>query len=378
MSGPLSGVRVVEVAGIGPVPFAAMLLADLGADVVRVDRPGTTTDQAARADVVNRGKRSVLADLKDANDLVFVRDLLEGADVLLEGMRPGVMERLGLGPDACLDRNPGLIYARMTGWGQTGPLAQVPGHDLNYIAVTGALWAIGRPEEPPSIPLNLLGDYAGGSLFLVVGILAALHQRTISGRGQVVDAAMVEGTAVLTTLVSALRAAGQWHDERGANLLDGAAPYYTVYECADGRYLSVGAIEEPFYADLVFRTGFVGHGDLDGVTPTLDHDETLPRGRELWVEQRAEWAALFRTRTRDEWVTLLATSDACVQPVLDWNEAPKHPQLAARDAFIEVDGILQPAPAPRFGGTPASTPRRPPLPGEHHDEVRRELYGTVG
>ncbi|HEV7656707.1 MAG TPA: CaiB/BaiF CoA-transferase family protein [Mycobacteriales bacterium] len=362
--GPLSGVRVVEVGGIGPAPFATMVLADLGADVIRVDRPGTgTAVPDPRLDVVNRGKRSVTADLKSGPGRDLALRLAGSADVLVEGFRPGVMERLGLGPDDCAAVNPRLVYGRMTGWGQDGPLAARAGHDIDYIALTGALWAIGRPDEPPPPPLNLVGDYGGGAMFLVVGVLAALLERTRSGRGQVIDAAMVDGTAVLTTLFAALRATGEWTDRRGANVVDGACPYYGVYGCADGGFLAVGAIEDRFYVELVERTGFrAGRDDRFRQPPPAE-----------WAQHRAEWAALFRTRTRDEWAALVGDSDACAQPVLDWAEAPRHPHLAARATFTTIDGIVQPAPAPRFSRTPPRIGRRPPRPGDDTEDVLAEL-----
>jgi alpha-methylacyl-CoA racemase len=366
VSGPLAGVRVVELAGIGPGPFAGMLLADLGADVVRVDRPVTDpVPDGYRRDIVNRGKRSIALDLKAPADLDTARRLITAADVLIEGFRPGVMERLGLGPDDCATLNPRLVYGRMTGWGQDGPLAHRAGHDIDYIAVTGALWAIGRKDERPTPPLNLLGDYAGGSMFLVVGILAALQERTTSGRGQVVDAAMVDGTAVLTTMFSALRSMGMWTDERASNFLDTGAPHYEVYECADGKWLAVGALEPQFYAELVRLTSF-REGEPDEIRFRQDGPERVAAAKQ-------EWTALFLTRTRDEWTDLLQDSDACAAPVLNWVEAPEHPHLAARGTFTEADGIVQPAPAPRFGRSDTPLRRPPPYPGEHTDEVVSEL-----
>jgi alpha-methylacyl-CoA racemase len=366
VSGPLAGVRVVELAGIGPGPFAGMLLADLGADVVRVDRPvADPVPDGYRLDIVNRGKRSIALDLKAAADLETARRLITRADVLIEGFRPGVMERLGLGPDEWETLNPGLVYGRMTGWGQEGPLAHRAGHDIDYIAVTGALWAIGREDERPTPPLNLLGDYAGGSMFLVVGILAALQERATSGRGQVVDAAMVDGTAVLTTMFSALRAMGVWTDERASNFLDTGVPHYEVYECADGNWLAVGALEPQFYAELVRLTGF-REGQPDEIRFRQDGPETVAAAKQ-------EWTALFLTRTRDEWTGLLQDSDACAAPVLSWVEAPAHPHLAARGTFTEAGGIVQPAPAPRFGRSETGIRRPPPYPGEHTDEVVSEL-----
>jgi alpha-methylacyl-CoA racemase len=361
--GPLNGLRVIEFASIGPAPLAGMILADLGADVIRVDRPtsGLAPEQA-RQDIVNRGKRSMLLDLKSTDGQRSARRLIESADVLIEGFRPGVMERLGLGPRECHAR---LLYARMTGWGQDGPLSQVPGHDINYIALTGALWAIGRSDQRPTPPLNLLGDYAGGTMFLLVGILSGLFERERSGQGQVIDAAMIDGTAVLTSLFSAMRATGEWKDIRAANIIDTGAPFYDVYECADGRYIAVGAIEPAFYEQLVTLSGF---------RSSLPDDERLRQpSREQWNDDKADWTTLFLTRTRDEWAAILSTSDACAQPVLDWNEAPLHPHVRARDTFMEIDGITQPSPAPRFSRTPARVRGLPPIPGEHGDEIVREL-----
>jgi len=355
-SGPLRGLRVVEMAGIGPGPYAAMLLADMGADVVRVERPGGVADAATAArDVVNRGKRSVALDLKSESGAAAVRRMLAGADVVIEGFRPGVMERLGLGPDECLGLNPRLVYARMTGFGQSGPLAPVAGHDIGYIALTGALWATGRPDERPAPALNLVGDYGGGSMFCVFGIMCALFERMTSGLGQVVDAAMVDGVASLTTMFTALRAMGVWQDARGVNLLDTGAPFYEVYECADGKFLAVGALEPQFYAELVRRTGF--------------RDSVAQPAPAQWADDKAEWAALFATKTRDEWAALLADSDACVQPVLDWTEARAHPHLVARSTFVDVAGISQPAPAPRFSRTPGAIRGPAPVNGQHTDEV---------
>ncbi|MYT45837.1 CoA transferase, partial [Streptomyces sp. SID5471] len=331
-NGPLSGVRVVELAGIGPGPFAAMLLADLGADVVRVDRPGGSglgIDPAY--DITNRNKRSVLVDLKSAEGPGQVLDLAERADVLIEGYRPGVAERLGIGPDACLERNPRLVYGRMTGWGQQGPLAATAGHDIGYIAVTGALGMTGPPDGPPAAPANLLGDYAGGSLYLVVGVLAALrHAQTEDGRGQVVDAAIVDGTAHLTSMIHGMLAAGGWQDRRGANLLDGGAPFYGTYETADGRHMAVGALEPRFYAEFVRLLG------IEDDVPARDDIGA-------WEELRAAIAARFKTRTRQEWTAVFEASDACVAPVLSLREAPGHPHLAARGTFTGHGGITQPA-----------------------------------
>ncbi|MFE2825769.1 CaiB/BaiF CoA transferase family protein [Streptomyces sp. NPDC059271] len=358
--GPLAGVRVVELAGIGPGPFAAMLLADLGADVVRVDRPdgpGLAIDPAH--DVTNRNKRSVIIDLKAESGPSRVLDLAERADILIEGYRPGVAERLGVGPDACHARNPRLVYGRMTGWGQDGPLAHRAGHDVAYIALTGALGMIGRPDEAPAVPANLLGDYAGGSLYLVVGVLAALHHARESGAGQVVDAAIVDGTAHLSTMIHGMMAAGGWQDRRGANLLDGGCPYYGTYETADGGHMAVGPLEGRFYDTFV---------DLLGVPELRPARKDLAR----WPELRETVAARFKTRTRDEWTAVFDGSDACVAPVLSLREAPTHPHLAARGTFVDHGGITQPAPAPRFSTTPTSVRGGPALPGADTADVARD------
>ncbi|MGY0057148.1 CaiB/BaiF CoA transferase family protein [Streptomyces sp. LZ34] len=359
--GPLTGVRVVELAGIGPGPFAAMLLADLGADVVRVDRPGGTgglkVDPAY--DLGNRNKRSVLLDLKTEPGQAAVLDLVERADILIEGFRPGVAERLGVGPDACLARNPRLIYGRMTGWGQQGPLADTAGHDIGYIAVTGALGMIGAADGPPAAPANLLGDYAGGALYLVIGVLAALQHARTSGDGQVVDAAIVDGTAHLTAVIHGMMAAGGWQDRRGANLLDGGSPFYGTYETADGGYMAVGALEPKFYAEFIELLGIA-----DQAPGRRDFDR--------WGELRALIAARFKQRTREEWTAVFASSDACVAPVLSLREAPGHPHLAARATFVDHGGITQPAPAPRFSATPGAVRRPPARPGADAAEVARD------
>ncbi|MEU1913039.1 CaiB/BaiF CoA transferase family protein [Streptomyces massasporeus] len=358
--GPLTGVRVVELAGIGPGPFAAMLLADLGADVVRVDRPGgpgLAIDPAY--DVTNRNKRSVVVDLKAPDGPDRVLDLVARADVLVEGYRPGVAERLGVGPGDCHARNPRLVYGRMTGWGQDGPLAQRAGHDIAYIAPTGALGMIGRPDEPPAVPANLLGDYAGGSLYLVVGVLAALHHARANGTGQVVDAAIVDGTAHLATMIHGMLAAGGWQDRRGANLLDGGCPYYGTYETADGRYMAVGALEPQFYAEFL---ALLGVEDQDGARKDVTR----------WGELREQVATRFKSRTRDEWTDVFDGSDACVAPVLSLREAPHHPHLAARGTFTDHGGITQPAPAPRFSATPTSVRTGPAQPGADTADVARD------
>ncbi|MCC5475427.1 CaiB/BaiF CoA transferase family protein [Streptomyces barringtoniae] len=358
--GPLSGVRVVELAGIGPGPFAAMLLADLGADVVRVDRPGGPglgIDPAY--DVTNRNKRSIVVDLKAPDGRARVLDLAERADILIEGYRPGVAERLGVGPEECHARNPRLVYGRMTGWGQDGPLAERAGHDVAYIALTGTLGMTGRPDEPPVFPANLLGDYAGGSLYLVVGVLAALHHARVTGTGQVVDAAIVDGTAHLSAMIHGMLAAGGWQDRRAANLLDGGCPYYGTYETADGKYMAVGALEGQFYAEFLRLLG------LDDLAPAH-------RDWSRWDEFRERVAARFKSRTRDEWTALFEGTDACVAPVLSLREAPHHPHLAARGTFTDHAGITQPAPAPRFSATPTCVRTGPALPGADTEAVARD------
>jgi alpha-methylacyl-CoA racemase len=345
-SGPLSGVRVVEFAGIGPGPFACMLLSDMGADVVRIDRPGA--GQSAPTDITSRNRRFVNVDLKNEADRTRVLDLLAGADVLVEGFRPGVMERLGLGPDVVLARNPRLVYGRMTGWGQEGALANAAGHDINYIAITGALAAIGPRDGKPVPPLNLVGDYGGGALYLVVGVLAAIIEARRSGRGQVVDAAMCDGAASLMTVFYALTAQGRWQDKRGSNLLDGGAHFYGTYECADGRHVALGAIEPQFYAELLRRAG------ID------DPDFAKQNERASWPSLQQKLAAIFRTKTRDEWCAILEGTDACFAPVLTLSEAPKHRHLTERRTFVENAGVVQPAPAPRFSGTPSAIQSPPP------------------
>ncbi|MEU6141742.1 CaiB/BaiF CoA-transferase family protein [Streptomyces sp. NPDC047081] len=358
--GPLTGVRVVELAGIGPGPFAAMLLADLGADVVRVDRPGGVGLAINPAyDVTNRNKRSVIVDLKSADGHARVLDLVERADVLIEGYRPGVAERLGVGPEACHARNPALVYGRMTGWGQDGPLADRAGHDIAYIALTGTLGMIGEPGRPPAVPANLLGDYAGGSLYLVVGVLAALHHARVHGTGQVVDAAIVDGTSHLAAMIHGMLAAGGWQDRRGANLLDGGCPYYGTYETSDGKYMAVGSLEPQFYDEFVTRLGIPEHADAR-------------KDWARWGELREAVAARFRSRTRDEWTAVFDGSDACVAPVLTLHEAPDHPHLAARGTFTDHGGITQPAPAPRFSATPTAVRTGPAQPGADTADVARD------
>lgn len=353
MTGPLTGVRVVELAGLGPAPFAAMFLADLGADVVRVERPGAgfTMPVDPRFDTLQRGKRSVGVDLKHPDGPAAVLALVARADVLLEGYRPGVAERLGLGPGECHRRNPALVYGRMTGWGQDGPLAQRAGHDPTYQAITGSLHAIGRAGGPPQLPLSLVGDFGGGAMYLVAGVLAALHEAQRSGRGQVVDAAIVDGVAHLMANPYSLLAGGAWNDERGTNLIDSGAPFVDVYDTADGKHVAVAALEPPFYARLL---------ELLGLS-----DADLPEqwDRAGWPRLRARFAAVFATRSRDDWARLAEGTDACVAPVLSLREAPHHEHLVARGTFLDRDGHPEPAPAPRFSRTPPGVPAPPSAPG---------------
>jgi crotonobetainyl-CoA:carnitine CoA-transferase CaiB-like acyl-CoA transferase/acyl-CoA synthetase (AMP-forming)/AMP-acid ligase II len=365
--GPLAGVRVVELAGLGPAPYAAMLLADLGATVLRVERPGTTVADP-RIHIWNRGKQSAVLDLKSPGGIETVLRLVERADVFIEGFRPGVTERLGLGPEECLRRNPRLVYGRMTGWGQDGPLAGTAGHDIDYIARTGALHAIGRAGGPPQVPLNVIGDFGGGGMVLAFGITAALVQRASDGKGQVVDAAIVDGASSLLATQHALHAEGTWRDERGVNVLDTGAPYYDVYETADGKWMAVGAIEPQFYAQLV---------QLLGLADLPDRDD-----RSNWPAIRERFAARFRTRTRDEWTTLLEESDACAAPVLSLAEAPADRQMAARSSLVTVDGVVQSNVVPRFSRFTPPRPASPPVPGADTERALREwgieVAGVLG
>ena len=356
MSGPLEGVRVVELAGLAPGPFACMVLADLGADVLRLERAG----EAPLTDVLGRGRRSVVADLKSPQGVALVLRLVEAADVLVEGFRPGVAERLGVGPQQCHDRNPALVYGRMTGWGQSGPLAARAGHDINYLGLAGGLDPIGRAGHPPTVPLNLVADFGGGGMLLAVGVLAALVERGVSGQGQVVDAAMVDGAALLTTHLHGLRAAGAWQGPRGTNLLDGGAPFYDTYETADGGYMAVGALEPRFYAALLEGLG------LDAAEVPSREDPTA------WPELRSVLATAFASRTREDWTRVFADVDACVTPVLGPGEAPSDPHALARETFVEVAGVVQPSPAPRFSRTPGSVSGPPPAPNHGAAEALRE------
>lgn len=367
MSGPLQGVTVIELAGIGPGPFAGMMLADMGAEVIRIDRipppgGGSALEALMRNDsVVDRGRRSIALNMKDPRAVETVLRLVDEADILIEGFRPGVTEKLGVGPKDCLARNPKLVYGRMTGWGQTGPLAQAAGHDLNYIALSGAVHAMGPADRPPAVPLNLVGDYGGGGMLLALGVVAALYEAQRSGQGQVVDAAIADGAAVLMAAQYGLQAKGFWHTERASNFLDGSAHFYGNYECADGRYLSVGAIEPQFYRLLL---------EICGITD--------PHFAQQW--ERAEWpalreklAALFLGKPRDEWCALLEGSDACVAPVLSMAEAPAHPHNRARGVFVEQGGSVQPAPAPRFERTPSELPPAAPAIGRDSRDILRSL-----
>jgi alpha-methylacyl-CoA racemase len=356
--GPLEGLTVIEIASIGPGPFCAMMLADLGAEVVRVDRKeGGVALPLGSAEPLNRGRRSLALDLKHPEAAALVLRLADRADVLLEGFRPGVAERLGFAPGVCLARNPRLVYGRMTGWGQEGPLAPRAGHDIDYLAVAGVLHGIGRAGAPPTPPLNLVGDFGGGGMLLAVGVLAALWERQRSGRGQVVDAAMVDGSALLSSMFYGMQAAGVWSDQRGANLLDSGAPFYDCYETADGGFVAVGALEPQFFLALLSGLG------IDPNTLPFQYD------RDGWPALRERFRAAFRTRTRDEWEQVFSTLDGCVAPVLTMGEAARHPHNQQRGTFVKVGGVTQPAPAPRFDRTPTAVPTPPVTAGEHTGEV---------
>lgn len=354
--GALKGIRVIEMAGIGPGPFCAMMLSDMGAEVVRIDRlahKGT----GDRAHVLNRGRKSLAMDLKCPQAVSAALKLIASADVLIEGFRPGVMERLGLGPEPCLKQNPRLVYGRMTGWGQDGPLSQVAGHDINYISVAGALGAMGYADRPPAPPLNLVGDFGGGAMYLLAGVLAALVERQTSGQGQVIDAAMTDGTASLLTPFYGLMAMNQWTTERFSNRLDGGAYYYGSYECADGQYISIGSLEPQFYALLLEKCEITDPEFQD----QLDS--------QAWPDKRAKLETLFKTRTRQQWCTLLEGTDVCFGPVLNLQEAPQHPHNQARKTFVDYEGVTQPAPAPRFSRTPGAIQSGAAIAGEHSEEI---------
>lgn len=370
--GPLHGVSVVEFASIGPGPMCAMLLADMGARVVRLDRPaeaGLGVPRPDRFDLLNRGRRSVAVDLKHPEGIAVALDLVAAADALVEGFRPGTMERLGLGPEPCLARNPRLVYGRMTGWGQEGPLARAAGHDLNYIALTGALHAIGRAGQPPTPPLNLAGDYGGGALYLAFGIVCGLLEARRSGRGQIVDAAMIDGAASLMTSFFGLHAAGLYSDRRGENILDSGAPFYDVYACSDGRYLSVAPIEAKFRAEFYRRIGVDSAALPDAALPDAED-------RANWPAIKQVIAARLATKPAAEWCSLLERTDACVAPVLSMAEAPQHPHHRARATFVEIDGVVQPAPAPRFSRTKPDLPT-PPEPAGHSTETALAEWGIA-
>jgi alpha-methylacyl-CoA racemase len=357
--GPLSGFRVIEMAAIGPAPFCGMMLADMGADVIRIDRKGGK--QMHENNPVNRGRRSLALDLKHPDSAALVLDLIKSADALIEGFRPGVMERLGLGPDICMQHNPGLVYGRMTGWGQYGPLSKAAGHDLNYIALTGVLHSLAVDNKPPSPPLNLIGDYGGGGMLLAVGVLAALLETSRSGKGQVIDAAMTDGSASLMSLFYGLKAAGAWGDTPGSNMLDGGAHFYGCYRCADDKYISIGPLEPQFYAELLQRC-------------EISDPDFLPQHKtDTWPQLKARLEILFAGKTREQWCTLLEGTDVCFAPVLDLDEAPAHPHNRARDTFIEHNGVVQPAPAPRFSRTASAISTAPPASGANTREILQQL-----
>lgn len=361
--GPLNGITVIELAGIGPGPFCATLLSDMGARVIRVERPAAVRpDRGPQLDVLTRGRESIAIDMKNPDGLEVLMSLIENADALMEGFRPGVTERLGVGPDDCLVRNPALVYGRMTGWGQEGPYAQAAGHDINYIALAGALESIGRAGEAPVPPLNLVGDFGGGGMYLAFGMVCALLEARQSGQGQVVDAAMVDGAANLMNMFWSLKSMGIWQPERGTNMLDSGAHFYDVYECSDGLFVSIGSIEPQFYAELMRLTG-------------LEGDEQFARqmDRKQWPAMKGRIQALFKTKTRDEWCELMEHTDVCFAPVLSMEEAVEHPHMKARGTFIEIDGQTQAGPAPRFSRTTAVVQGPPTVPGTNTDGVLASL-----
>ncbi len=363
MAGPLQGLKIVEMVGLGPAPFCAMMFADMGAEVIRIDRKksgGDTGNQDYRFDITARGRRSLAIDLKQPDAAETVLQLIDRADVLIEGFRPGVMERLGLGPEVCHARNPKLVYGRMTGWGQYGPLAHAAGHDINYIALSGALHAIGRPGEPPVVPLNYIGDFGGGAMLLAFGVQCALTEARRTGKGQVVDAAMTDGVALLSSMMYGFKAAGTWSNQRGENLLDGGAHFYDTYACADGKYVAIGAIEPQFYALLIQLCG------IDD--PAFDAQTDV----QSWPMLKYRLADVFKTKTRAAWCALMEGTDVCFAPVLDWDEAPEHPHNRARETFIRVDDVLQPAPAPRYSHSQPATPTPPAAPGADSEAILRD------
>ena len=356
--GPLNGVRIVEFAGIGPGPFCGMLLSDMGADVIRIDRPGSRPGMACDATI--RDRRSIAPNLQHASDIELSLKLLAKADGLIEGYRPGVMERNGLGPDVVLARNPKLVYGRMTGWGQTGTLSHAAGHDLNYIALTGALHAMGRKGQPPAPPLNLVGDYGGGALYLAFGLCAGIINARTTGEGQVIDCAMTDGAASLASMFYGMRAMGMWSDNRQDNLLDGGAHFYDTYECSDGKWVSIGSLEPQFYALLMEKA-------------ELKDDKFKEQmNRKAWPELKLKFADIMKSKTRDEWCAIMEGTDICFAPVLSMVEAPEHPHNKARETFLEIDGVVQPAPAPRFSKTPGAVQGPPPGQGQHNDDVLKD------
>ncbi len=364
--GPLNGFKIIEVAGIGPGPFTAMMLSDMGADVIRIDRAGNAVGgdpDAPPADLLNRGRRSVGLDLKSEAGVSVLLDLVGSADAIIEGFRPGVAERLGFGPDVCLERNPKLVYSRMTGWGQDGPYASTAGHDINYIALGGALAHLGRKGEKPTPPINLVGDFGGGGMLQAFGVVCALLEAQKSGSGQVVDAAMVDGAATLMTMIWSFSAMGIWSDTKGENLLDTGAHFYDTYETSDGKYVSIGSIEPQFYDELLQLTGLEDHLEAKGTELPYQHDKSQ------WPMLKDALTEIFAGKTRDEWCGIMEGSDVCFAPVLTMSEAAEHPHNVERGTFIEVAGIPQPAPSPRFSRTPGSVQRPPAFAGQHTDEV---------
>lgn len=358
MSGPLQNLRIIEMTGLGPCPLAGQLLADLGAEVIVIDRKSGIADPT---DINRRNKRSIALNLKSEQGLVIAKQLIADADILIEGFRPGVMEKLGLGPGSCHIENPTLIYGRMTGWGQTGPLAQTAGHDINYLSITGALSAIGKDKEPPIPPLNLAADYGGGTMFLLLGVLSALFERSQSGKGQIVDAAMVDGVPAMMGLIHSWFAQKSWTTQRESNLLDGGAPFYRCYETADGKHLSVGPLEPHFFTEMVNLSGL----PADEITTQYHQDQ--------WPDKRETYQTVFKSKTREEWMALFDDTDACVAPVLDFNEVETHPHNAERENFIRVDGVLQAAPAPRFDRTPTATPQTPTASGIDGEVILQKM-----
>ena len=358
--GPLKGIKIIEMAGIGPGPFCGMVLADLGAEVIRVDR-ASAKGTGSRQEASNRGKKSIAVDLKSKEGVEIVLKLVQEADAIFEGFRPGVMERLGLGPEECMELNESLVYGRMTGWGQDGPLANAAGHDINYISLSGALAAIGRPGSPPVPPLNLIGDFGGGGMLLALGLVSALLESKQSGKGQVVDAAMTDGSALLMTMIYTMQSSGFWKDSMGSNMLDGGAHFYDTYECSDGKFISLGSIEPQFYKLLC---------DLAGFDNNLSSDQM---SRDDWPEKKKAVKEIILTKTREEWCQIMEGTDVCFAPVLNMEEAPNHPHNKARQTFIELEGVTQPAPAPRFSRTNPEVQSSPSLVGEHTDEILQSL-----